>query len=308
MKRLLLCGFFLVSSFTFGQSFSFKKDFESDLYKSLHHLYSFQFHKADSAVKQIVKKFPNEPAAGLLEANYYWWLMVSGEDSPKIKEEYNTALAKAELCIKNLSKSALTNEDKYALITTYAFRARVEGLNKNYFKAVFYVNNSIDVLKQSLGKEEDYLYFKLTSGVYNYYVATADEHYPFLLPYLLFLPDADREIGLNFLEQAAASNDPVLQTEAQYFLMKIFMDEKKNDLAYNYSEALHDKYNSNLLYSYYSFKNLLKQNKKEEALHQLTLLNLEIRKNNELTEKQKFHFLNLTKKDLEKYYSKNQVN
>jgi len=276
-----------------SQGFKFKLTEGCDL------IYRFNFSKADSLVNNLKLTHNNEPETYLLSANYYWWQIISGEDNPKNRKNYILNLEIASQKIKDKNE----DEKLYALINIYAFKARIEGLNKNYLRAFSHINQSIDNIEKSFGREEKFEYFYLTSGLYNYYGATAEKHYPVLIPYLAFLPKSNKEKGLGYLNKCIVSKDVILQTEGNYFLMKIFMEENKPAKALNYADFLTGNYPSNLLYCYYRFKLFLDSNHKENAMKMLTALNVETIKNKQnLTESQQKHFLNLAKRDLEIYY------
>jgi hypothetical protein len=101
------------------------------------------------------------------------------------------------------------------------------------------------------------------------------------------------------LNKIAFSNDNLLSTEANYFLMKIYLEEDVNyKESLKYGWKLVADYKPNLLYRYYYFKSLLLSGKMELALEQIRILTSESKANQELSKEQKLHFLNLVKKDL----------
>ncbi len=264
-------------------------------------LYCFKFQTADSLIKQTKKVFPEQSLSYLLSVNYYWWLIISGEDNFENRKNFYLNLSSAQQKTSK-SKQKLSNEDIYTFINIYSYKIRIEGLNKNYLKAVSHTNSCVDYLKMSFGKEKEYEYFYLTSGLYNYYITTLDDEYPILKPYLLIYPKGNFKTGIEQLTIAAQSNDFALSTEANYFLSKIYLKQKNYVLANNYCKVLTKRYSTNLLYLYYEFKSHLDNNEKEKALVILKQLNVQSIINKQLSEKQKSHFINLAQKRLEKYY------
>jgi hypothetical protein len=275
-----------------------------DSYTIFKALYSFRFRTADSLIKETKRNYPDRAISYLLSVNYYWWLIISGEDNFENRKAFyldlNLAQQKAGAAKKNMS-----NEDIYTFINIYSYKARIEGLNKNYIKAVSHTNACVDYLKKSFGKEKEYEYFYLTSGLYNYYITNADEEYPILKPYLLLYPKGDLKTGIEYLLIASRSTDFALNTEANYFLTKIYLEQKNYETANIYCRLLGKKYPANLLYKYYLFKGYLDNNEKEKALDILKQINVQSILNEQLTTKQKDHFINLAQKKLEKYYEKN---
>jgi hypothetical protein len=273
--------------------------FRENVYRGFSAIYNFRFIKADSIIKNLRKDFPEMAGTYILTANYYWWLIISGEDSKSARINY---LANLELALQKISNEKpghLCDDDIYNLISIYGYKARLDAMNKNYIKAFKDIHDCISVLKLSFDRENTYEPYNLTSGLYNYMIGQVKKKYPFLVVYTVFLPHASKTKGLALLEKIATSDDEILFAEANYFLMKINLEEEENiNLTENYCVTLTNAYNSNLLYKYYYFKTLLLNGKKDEAQKQFEILIQESNSNNELTLLQKKHFAELARKNL----------
>jgi len=273
--------------------------FKKDIYNGFDAIYNFQFQRADSIVRKV--KIDNKDKAGgyLLAANYYWWLIISGENTETNRKLYQENLALALSKVGLAKTKQFTNEDLYCIISVYAYRSRLEAMNKNYIKALSNVNNCISTMKKTFGKESEFEPFKLTTGIYNFSIQQVRSKHPYLFPYTVFLPAGDKKRGIEMLNTIAFSNDNLLSTEANYFLMKIYLEEDVNyKESLKYGWKLVSDYKPNLLYRYYYFKSLLLSGKMELALEQIRILTSESKANQELSKEQKLHFLNLVKKDL----------
>ena len=275
--------------------------FKEDVYKGFSTIYNFQFLKADSIIKNLKKDYPEMAGTYILAANYYWWLIISGEDNKSVRINYLTNLELALQKINKVKPNLLSDDDIYNLICIYAYKVRLDAMNKNYLKAFKDLNDCITILKFSFDKEIAYEPFNLTTGLYNYLIGQIKKKYPFLLVYTVFLPYGNKTKGLAMLQKITKSDDEILFAEANYFLMKIYLEEEDNMVkAENCCITLTNSYNSNLLYRYYYFKILLLTGKKDESQKQLEILVQESNTNNELTLLQKKHFIDLARKYLEK--------
>jgi hypothetical protein len=302
MKRLIVTFIFVQLSFvSYSQT-------NTLLAKQLEQAYEatqkFNFHSADSALKKLQGTGKEAAAIELAKANYLWWLIISGEDSPGNRSAYVAHSDKAIKDYKNLPLTKLGDEELYVVITSYANKARIEGLGKNYLKGFGHINTCLKYIQQSFGKEKRFVYFTLTSGLYNYYMATANKNFPVLIPYLALFPDGDLKKGIELLKAASESVDIPLSTEGHYFLMKLYLDEKDYASAMWYCDWLLKKYPDNLLYNYYHFKILLDNKQKEQALEILSKIRLKEMFNLQLTDKQKHYYSGLATKDLKEYYLK----
>lgn len=299
------CFFCLfISLFPFFPPFSnAQNSFSDSVYLANKNIYDFNFRSADSAIRDFNRCHPKYYLSMLLSANYYWWLIITGDDTSETRQKYYQNLNASLGLLETKKQTVYANDSLYALITTYAYKSRIHSMNNEYFAALGQLNSCIAQVKQSFGKEQEYEWFLLTSGMYNYYVEAVKKNYPFLIPYLIFLPSGNQLSGITFLERASSSSDPFLSTEADYFLMKIYLEEEKQfSLARKYSEKLLNKYPANLLYRYYQFKTYLQENRINEATKELGLLKFHAEKNQQLSEKQKVHFLSIAREDLKKYY------
>jgi len=268
-------------------------------------IYNFKFHLADSIAEELKEKFPMEEKTYLFIANSYWWKIRSGEDNANTRKQFMTALTSVEVLLDKKKRNELSYEDLFNYIHVYSYMARLELLDENYFNAFSYMNKCNMYLFTSFGKELSYEPFNLTTGLYNFYLVTGKQKYPPLIPFLMLLPSADKEMGIKYLKRCSESSDENLQTEGNYFLMIIYGESDINyPLSADYSEKLCKKYPLNLLYRYYHFSVLLQDEKKDDALVEYNQLYLSSIMNKELSSIQQKYFISLAQKDLEKYYIK----
>jgi hypothetical protein len=294
-RYFLLLLFCSISFFINGQQL-----YSEELHAVNSYLYKFNFTSADTLLSRLEKQNSPDPEVRLARANFYWWNIISGNNSKQIMDGYNAELEK---CLQLASKyTAHENKRLMLLINIYSFKARINGLNKNYIKAFQNINNCISHLKTSFGREQSFEFFYLTSGLYNYYISQAHTDYPVLVPYLILIPGGNKEKGLQYLNRSTVAADPDQRTEANYFLMKINLEQKKYSESLTFVNKLLKDFPDNLLYRYYRFKLLLSLNQKDKALAELTQIRISAFSNATLNSIQRDHFLNLAQKELAKYY------
>lgn len=261
--------------------------------------YNFKFNTADSLLNDYEKEVGGSSDILLARSTILWWKIISEKNS-NLNSTYHKNLLAAEKTLFN-EKPENENEFIYKVISLYGLGARMDGLEKNYFKAIFKINNCLKYINKSIGKEGDFVYFYLTSGLYNYYKVNSVEEYPLLVPYLTLYPDGNIQKGIEYLKIASNTNDVVLSTEANYFLMKIYLDKKNYIEAEKYSNKLITKYPSNLLFLYYNFVLLLKQDSLYKAKVLMARIKIAGKNNSQLTELQRKYFYDMADDDIKNY-------
>ena len=263
--------------------------------------YQFKLKTADSllAVYAAEMKAGQEVELSLLKANIYWWKIISGINDKSTKNVYYQILGDAEGFFKKELDKGYSHY--YKGISLYGYLARMDGLNKNYFKAFFRINNCLKYLEKSFGAESKYPFFYLSSGLYNYHMLVTSRQYPLLVPYLSLYPRGNREKGISFLEAAASNSNKYLSTEAHYFLMKIYIDEAQSTKALIHSQELLKRFPKNPIFLFYQHKILLMSGNKGKA-GELSVMLMQVLTGNPQCDKvQTNHFQRLLDEDAKKY-------
>ncbi len=228
-------------------------------------LYHFRFQDADSIIRILESEFPDNYLTPLTRSNYYWWKIISNGLDPQVKENYHNSLLLTESFLP-LDNKSLSPEEKFHAINLYAFRARLDLMEKEYLRATRHLTKSVGFIRNTLKNDIEFMPFNLTSGLYNYIAAYGEQRYPFFRIYSLVYPRGDKERGLEQLSKATRGDDELIKTEANYFLMKIFL-ELENDLpaALHHSQWLVDNYPDNLVFLFHYYEILLQMNHNSEA-------------------------------------------
>ncbi len=268
-------------------------------------VYDFNFHESDSVIRFLKASYPKRAMTHFLASNHYWWILASGEDNEKTRALFKEALEKMISSISKDKKEILYHEELFIKISNFAFKARLELLEYNFIRSVLYLDDCVHYLKKSFGHEGEYPVYSLTSGLYNYFSDYGTRTYPVLYPYFLFAPKGNIKQGIGQLEAASKSTNVFLKTEGQYFLMKIYLETRKEPLkALPYALVLTHRSPENLCYQYMLLKIYLDSDNFPMAKKQLEVLNFQALMNSSLTANQKTYYLKQAQENMKEYYKK----
>ena len=98
------------------------------------------------------------------------------------------------------------------------------------------------------------------NGLFNYYSIWISDRYPLLRPIVNFFPKGDKKKGIEELTNASG-NSFYTRTEAQFFLMRIYLGERNLINALQLSKYLNETYPDNSIFHKY-YTQILYQNGK----------------------------------------------
>ena len=266
-------------------------------------IYEFNFSKADSLLKKAQQLNIKDPWVYLSRCNYYWWMIMTGEDNEQMVKTFQKVIDETISICKVAKSKNLSNKEHYIILNAYAFRSRLELYRGNYMSSAANLNTCLGLLKKSFGEELKYRPFSLTSSLYNYFVDYAKVNYPVARPIIAMLPEGKMEEGFRLLYGLSKCDDYILNNESNYFLCKIYQEtEKQYTKAEYYAAIMVKRYPNNLAYIYNYFDVLLKQGKKQLAMKQLISLNLLSKVLPGLTPNQRQFYIANAQKTLKEYY------
>lgn len=258
------------------------------------HIYNFEFSDSEKTLNKLMHSDIDQNTKHFYLSNYYWWKIVSGD-----KTKNYTKLCESNLnsIIKNLeNKKNKSNTDLFNYVMAYAFITRLNLLEKKPLKSISYLNKTLESLSQCLKKQNEDERLLFLSGMYYYFVDYARKKYPVLYPYLLFFPKGKREKGLKILQKCTNTDNEIIKTESNYFLMKIYFHTEKNaQKAIKHCYKLIKKHPSNLVYLYEYYQILKKLNETLRINKQIQIIEHQAKNNSQLNTYQKQHFINLLK-------------
>jgi tetratricopeptide (TPR) repeat protein len=249
-------------------------------------------------IKISDQKFKNDLSYQLSVINHFWWKLVSAENSDHYAGLIEARLKQME-SVAQSDKKQLENARLFAMITAYAFSARINLHNNAWFDALAKLSKYHSVIGQSFGRENEFPAFYLTSGLYYYFTAHARDKIPVVRLFLSNYTSKDKETGLAYLVKAASSNDFLIRNEAIYFLMKIAFEIDSNPAAaLAYCNSLLKTTPENLLYQYYRYKIYINQGKMTSAREQYQQILRSAGRNNDINSDEKKYFVSLCEIDL----------
>ncbi len=185
-------------------------------------LYNMQFEEANAIFGEISRRYPDHPIAPFLKGLNIWWnhIMLNLPD-PSHDEAFFAAMDEVIARCETLLDDDPAHLDALFLRgAALGFRARLHSNRENWLKAVMDGRRAIGDVRevgQLAPQNPDYVFGK---GMYDYYAAIIPENYSFAKAVMFFLPDGNRDRGLEQLRRAAQDGD-FIQTEANYFLLQI---------------------------------------------------------------------------------------
>jgi len=217
------------------------------------------------------KESRNDYLFSQLKTNYYWWVLISGNDNDSIRTltQINAKNTLENIYSINNSKRKCFWSPEFSQFISFGYLTRLYSLSKNYLQLLSHTKSMLDIIEQTLIKVDDCDCFKFTSGLFHYFTEHArDESYLFKAG-LLFYPESNSEYGIKLLNEAAKSENLIISSEANYFLARIYDDNKQEmDRAIYHYTILTKIYPNNLIYLYYELKAMIKANYSKEVLLQ----------------------------------------
>lgn len=248
--RLLFITVLCVFSLTYSFADNIFDDMvlESKIETAYTNIYALQFTDALQNIAELKKNYPDSPWPYIIASNYHWWMYVSGENGSKTVNLYYYNVQMAEKYI----SSEKTPQNTFCKLAVFSYLSRFEMMQKDYFSVLNRMKSYSGELLNSLGKEEQYPPYSLTSGLYYYLIQSLHDDYILLRPLLLLFPKGDKEKGIDLLKKTAANKKNLLSTEGKYFLAKIYADSEKNYYAaFYYMYQLTKQYPKNFIFAYY---------------------------------------------------------
>lgn len=253
-------------------------------------IYNFSFESCDSSIMVQNTTLPDYYRYFLI-ANSKWWMLVTTDN----KQYYSECLAGVLNGTESLEKANIAYHEKNFLKICYeAYRLRLMLYDKQYVKAYSQSKAVTGYIEPVLDLEKTFIPYYLTSGLYHYFGSAGREKYPLLFKDKKY-KTASKVVGLGYLETCAKSDVAFLSNEANYYLMKIYLEvEENNEKALSYSNRLVKSFSNNVLYQYYHLNILLNLKRTIQVNEQYQLVLKKIEENQQLNNEQKSHLKEIT--------------
>ncbi len=269
MCKILLSAILILSPFNFkGSSFdtiSILKniDIQIESTSSINKMYNFKFDDAEKEFFWLMQEYKDHPLPSFLLGLSMWWKIDanSGKINAISKELDNKFLIQMDVTIdraQKIYKRGSKIDGAFFLAASYAFKGRLLAERKKWTQSALSGRNALKYLKEI--KKNDIMIPEIDfgNGLFNYYSVWIPERYPLLKPIVKLFPEGNKLVGIEQLENASR-NSFYTRTESQFFLMKIYLSEKKLSKALQLSKYLHELYPLNSIFHRYNTQ-LLYQN------------------------------------------------
>lgn len=222
------------------------------IHRGIDRIYNLDFEESDRIFSTVEKALPNHPAGPFFLAMTDWWRILSDRNNEALEKRFYGRLDHViDLCDKRLDRD---RRDYVGLLFkggAVGFRGRLRALKDQWFRAANDGKEAADIVKYALKLYPNSYDLFLGIGMYNYYAKVIPDQYPFLKPFVLFLPKGDKQKGIDQLT-LASRHASYASTEATYFLLQIsFYFEKQYLQAFDLAQQLHNRYPGNALFHRY---------------------------------------------------------
>lgn len=216
---------------------------------AMNDLYNFKFESAEIQLQWFKEKYPTHPLPYFLLGLCEWWKIMPNSDVNTYDEKFLAYMDSSLIFAHKIHKKDRDNpEIPFFLSAAYAFKARLHAERGHWTRALNNTRSALSYMKISEKKKEDILSPELLFGeaLYNYYSVWLPENYPLVRPVMAFFSKGNKEKGLEQLKYVAY-NAFYTRQEAQYFWVRIYIHEEKNQIekAYQLAELMHKDFPDN---------------------------------------------------------------
>lgn len=231
-----------------------------------------------------------------MKINYHWWQNIAQDHTADHLFLLAESLEAASNFLKENEESISKDDLMLSHLLIQAFYVRMSLLESNYFDALMGIRKIPGTVKKSIGLAPVNPFHQLTAGLYLYGADWIKENYPLLTPFLIFIPEGNKDLGIDYLRSLTLSEYHLLRTESTYFLMKIYSEgEEDFPSAIHYAYQLMAMYPENLIYRSYLIHLLQQSGSLQEAKSEKKKYFELLETNTILTNDQKVHFRNIIK-------------
>ena len=247
------------------------RDYDEGIQLGINLIYNLRFDEADAHFEAVISAEPDNPLGYFFRAMVTWWRVLIDLDDRSHDETFYSQLARCvEVCDQRLAEDPLNFDAILFKGGAIGFRGRLRGDREQYLQAARDGLRSLPLLEKSSQLEPHNRDILFGQGIYNYFADVMPQRHAIIRPVMAFLPDGDRQRGLNQLREVA-EHGRYARTEAAYFLAQIYRIFERDDrAALPYLQSLYAQYPDNALFHRYAARNLIEVGRWSEgyALYQ----------------------------------------
>ena len=242
-------------------------DFQADAQTAVDSIYNFNFQAADRQLQPWKQEYPDHPIWDLMEGIKLWWQVLSDLEDRSHDEEFFTKMKQVDYKASRLLSRQGSHADALIIKTvSNGYIGRQYANRSEWISSINQARKAMSAYDYLLELKPDLADLKLAEGMKLYYSAYLPEAYPVVKTVSWFLPDGDKEKGLELMRKA--SEEAIFaRAEATYFLGNInYNYEQNNEKALAHFRSLYESYPNNNYYVRYYVRILYSMNKYDQAL------------------------------------------
>ena len=229
------------------------RGFDPRIQRGVDLIYNLRFAEAERHFQGVIEAAPDNPLGYFFRAMVAWWRVLVDLDDESHDEAFYKALQECvDVCDRRLEIDPMDFDAILFKGGAIGFRGRLRGDRGQYLKAARDGLRCLPLLEKSRELEPTNKDILFGQAIYHYFAEVMPKEHRIIRPIMIFLPDGDRELGLQQLEEVSREG-VYARTEAAYFLAQIYrMFEKDNRQALPWFEKLYARYPDNALFHKYT--------------------------------------------------------
>ncbi|MDZ7772387.1 MAG: tetratricopeptide repeat protein [Balneolaceae bacterium] len=241
-------------------------EFRPDARAAIDSIYNFRFDAAREVLRPWRNRHPQHPLWELIDGIELWWQVLADLHDRSRDEELMERMARVDYAASRLLDRQAGHADALIIkAISNGYIARQRSNRGNWISSLNVARKALsayDLLQQQNTGLAD---LKLAEGLMIYYSSWVPDTYPVVRPVAWFLPDGDKQKGLELLRQAADSA-VFASAEATYFLGNItYHHQRDYREAAHHFESLYRDYPRNSYYVRTYVRALFESERYEEA-------------------------------------------
>lgn len=230
-------------------------------------IYNFNFEAADKILGHWKNAYPDHPLWRLIDGIQLWWQVLSDLESTSYDDEFFHHMQRTDYEASQLLRKKNSHADALIIKTVAnGYIARQFANREEWLSSINTARkalSSYDYLRELQPELAD---LSLAEGLKFYYAAYLPEAYPIVKTVSWFLPEGDKQKGLQLMQEA--SQEAIFaRAEATYFLANINYNYQEDyDKAVTYFEQLYLRYPNNNYYARKLVSSLYRLRRYDQAL------------------------------------------
>lgn len=243
------------------------EDFRKDAVVAIDSLYNRNAEASDQIMASWKQRYPEHPIWEMWDAMELWWVVLEDLYDHSNDDRLMEAMQRSDYAAGRLLNRQSSHPDALIIrALANGYIARHYSNRDSWLASVRTARKAYSTYQTLMDVEPDFADNEFVRGMTLYYSAYIPEEYPVVRAVSWFLPDGDKEEGLQKIE--TASNEGVFaRPEATYFMGNILLNYESNfDEAMIYFRKLVQDYPANGYYRRLMIRTLSSQNRNQEVL------------------------------------------